>query len=69
MCGGFFYIKKNQKQYEHNVFYVYIAKFGFSEVCSLSIVYKGCELIVLIVKLFKTSSKCVLIYDRWRVNQ
>lgn len=66
MCVGFFYIE--DKQYELNVLYVYIAKFDFSGVCSLCLVYKGCELIVLIIKLFKTSSKYVLIYDRGRLE-
>lgn len=62
----FFYIE--DKQYELNLLYVYIAEFDFSGVCSLCLVYKGCELIVLIIKLFKTSSKYVLIYDRGRLE-
>lgn len=51
MCGVFFHIE--DKQYELNVLYVYIAEFDFSGVCSLCLVYKGCELIVLIINCLK----------------
>lgn len=43
--------------------YVGIVEFDFFGVCLFCLVYKGCELIVLIIKLFKMFLKYVLIYD------